>query len=81
MNDVSRTACLCGASLTPESLVKHFCEYYNERGRFGQRGWFVRGISMDSSPEIRRAMRQREMSASLEIYDAMQRHGEVAREP
>ena len=64
MNNASTTACLCGASLTPESLLKHFCEYYNERGRFGASGWFVRGISMDSSPEIRDAMQQRELRES-----------------
>lgn len=44
--------CLCGEKLTPHSLAKHSCEYYNEHGRSGERGWFVRDM-----------MRQREETA------------------
>lgn len=52
--------CLCGANLTPESLVKHFCEYNNERFRLAPHGMYARGIRIDDNPVTRDAMRKRE---------------------
>ncbi len=65
MSEQKTIKCLCGASLTPEKLVNHKCDYYHERGRISLRGIWERGILVSEplDPDFEAARLERERLA------------------